>query len=1408
MDKGTQPAGSSTRFEILTRLGQGGMGVVYRAFDRERGVEVALKTLASADPDSIYRLKREFRSLADLSHPNLCSLHELLFENGMWFFTMELVKGTSFSDYVWRRDPTAEPTRHGPVKPSHDTAATRVKPVGPPTEPAGQGQVPRSEAPTRMRAASFPPEGPAQEAMPEHVDVDLGTFTVLYGNAPAAPAPAPAPAQAPAPAPDPAPPAPAASPQPIPLVELVTSTIHYGGNAPAAPEQLPPPPVQLSTSTQHYGGSASGPFQPILLVQEVAPAAAPAAPAPSGAAPPAEPAAPLLRKRPTYDPERLTSALKQLVRGVQYLHQSGKQHRDLKPANVMVTEEGRVVLLDFGLALERQKEDFIRDEPEDHASGTPAYMAPERHAGRPSTEASDWYSVGVMLYEALTGRRPFTHLGVFQGKPVSPPSPKDLVRDLPDHLVDLCMRLLSWEPAQRPSGNEILRALGDEPAAAPELPAAASPVSQVFVGREAHLKALEQAFTDLRASGPILVRVQGTSGFGKTALVRHFLGKLHDSRQAVVLAGRCYERESMPYKVFDALVDSLSRYLSTLPRLEATALMPRDIHVLAKLFPSLMRVEPVVNAPRRNVESKDAYELQRRASAALKELLGRIADRFPLVLFVDDLHWGDLDSARLLGDLVVPPDPPRALLVVSYRSEELESNHVLRTLLQAAQAGGSQVQSREILVGPLTTDESRQLAVKVLGSAGAAEAPAGAIIQEAAGSPFFVQELARYLSGAPGATASGKIGVSLADVLKARIDRLPPPARQLLEAVAVAGRPLSQQIATQCAGLTQKPEEAVFALRAASLVRLSGPRVTDTIEVYHDRIRESVMSGLPPSRVIAQHRTIAEVLERVEPVDAEALLAHWQAAGEPSRAVKYASLAAERAAAALAFDRAAQMYQLALELMPPSDGGRQHARVQLAHALRNAGRGRDSARAYMAAASGAATESERLELKRQAMEQFLVSGYMDQGRSVAKAVLASVGLKMPSTPTGVVASLLLQRARVTLRGLKFKERTEAEVPEALLHRIDTCWSMSTGLSVIDTKLGSDFTTRFLRYSLDGGEIGRVSRALVLEAAHQCTTGNFARADKLVATAAELARRCASDHVSAFCSLMTGWVEYFKGHYQAALDHFDGSAPVFREKCVGANWEISTADMMANWSLGYLGEWAELARRGPGLLKAAEGSGNLYRLDSLSISYGVFSGLRVDEVDRVRSQMREAARRWTPSGFQVQHYFRLLMAGFVDLYAGEAEAGWKRLREQWPALRGSLLLTVEDVRFRMFLLNGFTAVACGDAPPLRRAARKAISVLNKIHADGAKGAAEVMGASLAHREGKDEVAAEKLRRAIEDFQRAGMTLFAAAARWRLGQLTASREGQTMVEQGRRVMERQGIRRPERVLRMFAPGFPEA
>ena len=864
------------RYLVLDRLGSGGMGVVYEALDLERNHRVALKTGRTMDSEGLFQLKNEFRAVADIVHPNLVALYELVAAGEAWFFTMELIDGMSFLAYV-RQDP----------RPSEPTAISGLSSAW---QPASDG----------------PPE--------RRTEVDA-----------------------------------------------------EGTDAP-------------TSSASNQGLSPAG-----LRGDGI---------------------------------QRLRAALDQLVSGVSALHTAGKLHRDLKPSNVMVARCGRVVLLDFGIAIELLEESGHGSKA-GHILGTAAYMAPEQGAALPLTPAADWYSVGVMLFEVLTGRLPFAGAPakILEDKQcIEPPPPATLVEGIPEDLNTLCVELLRIRPRHRPTGAEILRRLRGDASSqgaiskgaahtgprATARPASARETPAPFIGRGEQLLTLENAYRAMVRGETVSVYVHGRSGMGKSALVGMFLESQRRRDEAIVLAGRCHERESVPYKAFDSLIDSLTQHLGRLPAEEIRALLPEEIHALARVFPVLQGVSAVSQAPPSAFDGRDPQELRRCAFRGLKILLGRIAERRPLVVFIDDIHWGDRDSAHLLAELLAPPDKPAVLLICTYRSEDMATSPLLGELFRDPR--GTELHSRipslaltvahTVTVEPLPLEDGTRLARAWMrrGDA-AAEKRAQDIAKESAGSPLFIEQLVRHAEAtSPDRDSkidgSGTSRVSIDDLVLGQLAELPPSARRLLEVIAVAGRPLEQGVALAAASADANILSAIAVLRSEKLVRTRGARNRDLVESYHDRIRDLVVSGISVEVVKSHHLALATTLERAPSADPEVLALHFNGAGDLCKTREYAALAADAAASALAFDRAAELYRLAMECAEgdraPEPNAARAARclgaadaareawvrglgAKRADALVNAGRCAEAAPLYLANAAEA-RDLEALDLRRRAAE--------------------------------------------------------------------------------------------------------------------------------------------------------------------------------------------------------------------------------------------------------------------------------------------------------------------------------------------------------------------------------------------------------------------------------------------------------
>lgn len=1115
------------------------------------------------------------------------------------------------------------------------------------------------------------------------------------------------------------------------------------------------------------------------------------------------------------DPARLGEAMRQVATALHALHGAGLVHRDVKPSNVRVDATGRAVLLDFGLVTPSRSD-------QEALVGTPSYMAPEQARQAPVGPPADLYSLGVMLFQAWTGELPIAghavHV-VVRKQMADAPSLGHVDPNAPPELVALCDALLHREPEARPSAEELMAAFAEgllegvvpsppsarratvasivdpdeetrtatpteatpiSARAMAEVRAAAAeaPADPLFVGRQAELTLLEGALRRTREGAFAAVFIEGESGVGKSALVRAFRSRV----DGVVLSGRCYEHERVPYKAFDGIVDALSRWLRRRTADDVERLLTPEGTLLDRVFPVLGQVPAIAvgggfRAPKSGLELRDL------CFRALADLLDALAEESPLVLTIDDFQWADADSLRLFEVLA---ERSRVLLLATLR----EPTEPITALADAWE---------RLPLSRLGPRDARALAE--------AMAPAGVdpatLAEQAGGHPLFIAELAQHLeqrSGGP---------IDLRAAIRARIEGLEREERDLLFGAAIAARPLPPSVSARAAEVpVGQLSRRLKALRLASLVRTSPDAEDPRLECFHDQVRGAALSLLDEGARSTWHRRLAVTIEaRSRASDAEALALHWREAGERDRAADHALVAARAAAKKLAFDRAADFFLQALE-RSRDWAAQRPLHVELADALRQAGRGAEAAEHYLTATREAdGTEARRL--RALATQTYLQSGQLDAGLELAEGLLREMDMAIPKGPKRALASLLWHRARNAMRGLGFEPRSEEAVPDETLEKVDTVSTMGTALAMADFIRGADFQARAVRLALDCGERKRVARALASEGATLSTSEAppMAKGRALLERAEALAESIGDPETRAWVDLSWGTAHLNQFDFAPALERARRADEVFRNECTGVPWELSTAHTIITMCLWSMGRYRELALVAPQVLREARERSDVYGSTTITTSgaYAMYIGEDRAEagIDAVRTAMAE----WGQPPFQLQHFLELEAMTELEVYGG-GPAALERLRAAWPDLRRSLLLTTRSVKFVMLACRARAALAAARddesaRDSLMRAAAKDVKAARPLlRNDACQGQLDQIEGSVLAARGDGEAARAILERAETRLRAGAMEGYAHAAALRRAVLT---DDDAAIDAAATALRGCGVRAPRRYSWLRSPGL---
>ena len=1135
--------------------------------------------------------------------------------------------------------------------------------------------------------------------------------------------------------------------------------------------------------------------------------------------------------------ERLCRGLVQLFQALHALHSAGLVHRDVKPSNVLVTPQERVVLLDFGLTIGQHAP--TSEAPRSRRPvGTPAYMAPEQVTGEPVTPAADLYAVGAMLYEVLTGAPPFAVLG---GSPLEhkvhrlPPPVLELAPHIPEPLAQLAMELLSLAPERRPGAVACLARLApDSTPSAP--PLASTAPGSLFVGRSPELEVLTRALADVADQGQqVTLHLHGPSGIGKSTLVRHFLAHPPPGRSPLVLQGRCHPQESVPYKALDASIDALARHLEALPFSESSSLVPARASVLARLFPVLGRLAAFQRGPALEL-LPDATELRRQGAQALRELFAQLArGSRPLVLWIDDAQWGDADSALLLEELLRSPAPP-LLLILTSRDESFDASPLLRRLLAPARPGEG-AQARELVLGALPPREVGALASALLGSEDTSP-QVRAVVAQSEGNPFIARELAHHVGAQATPGGPGTLGaqVDVTRLVLERIQALPEEQRALLEVASLAGRPLARGVALRAAGLDEGSRVLVGSLRDSGLLREVPGEGEPGLGAYHDRIREALLGAMPGALRTRRHRAVAEALAARGSEDDEALLLHWEGAGEPLLAGRHAVRSADRAAQALAFAHAATLYRKALELLG-EQADRPGLLERLAEAHANLGQAPEAAHHYQEAtrALGGALELPRVrDLQRRAAEQYLKSGRFDEGWREMHAVLRALRVPIPRSFFSAVWAATWRRLLFLTRRLDLESPTAAPPPEEERHRLEVLWTAATSWVMVNPMLSDAFRTMHLLEARRLGE-DHLYRALALEATMQLHLGGRlmeAIAGRLLERVRRRVERTGSPYDRAWYALALANRGYTLGLWREVVEAGERGDTLFREHCPGSAWERVTLAIFYHHALAMRGQLRQLAARLESFEHEARQRGDLHARGEAWLGEPVVAWLALDRADEARARAEEAltaqsprTSEWPENAYRRQQFANLIATVYTAHYRDEPWPAWNAVLEQWAPLRGSFMLALRTTGLNLRHMRARAALAAaatlldsrteppeGVDPRWRRPAlladvRAQLHVIEKDALGCARPIGCLLRAGLAWLEANAPEARLRLEEAVEGFDREDMALYREAARYKLGALLGGDEGRALQQRAREWMHAEGVVRPEALAAALVPGIPQ-
>ena len=625
---------------------------------------------------------------------------------------------------------------------------------------------------------------------------------------------------------------------------------------------------------------------------------------------------------------------------LQYAHSEKVLHRDIKPENVMIAKEGTTKLMDFGLAKMVGQPKVTQ---EGVIVGTVAYVAPEVALGKSADARSDLYSLGAVLYEALSGKPPFQGddpIKVIFGHIHDMPVPLGRLNSkVPQALADCVMKLLEKEPEKRyQSTEDLLKTMREiseeflkETLVPTHKPSIVVPVPRPIAGREIQLidrveemNLLRQAVDKAVRGEGSLVFLCGEAGIGKTRLTRE-LRAYARLRGMQVLYGRCPALFRMdgvpPYVLWSGVLRDYLEAGSPEQLYRVVGFYPAEV---AKLVPELKQR---LTAIPQSLPISPEHERDR-LFEAVSQFIINVSKEGPLLLVLDDLQWTDQTSLLLMHYLARGIYKTPLLLLGAYRETDIDEKHPLSPVLTEL--------NRERLLQSVSLKrmpfkDVSEMIRQILEQDEIPKEFCELLYEKTRGNPFFVEEIVKSLREEEviyreedkwkfKEVSKIEFPKTVKDVIKARISRLDDECQNILTMASFIGNDFTFEALCGVTGIEEdKLLETMERILKGGLVRERVIRGEDVYSFSDVIVRDVVHEEVSHLRHKKLHGAVGHALEKVyaKRIDEHfsELALHFLESGEKDKALDYFLKAAEKAQKVYAYSEAFSYFQHALELL-------------------------------------------------------------------------------------------------------------------------------------------------------------------------------------------------------------------------------------------------------------------------------------------------------------------------------------------------------------------------------------------------------------------------------------------------------------------------------------------------------------